>query len=342
MTTGFKKATKTQAKGRIALLGPSGSGKTYTALRIARGLSPDGRIAVIDTECGSASLYSDQFEFDVLELTTYQVEKFIAGIHDAERAGYDVAIIDSLSHAWSGTGGILDYVNDETKRQKSQNSYAAWRNATPKHNELIDAILKSRMHIIATMRTKTAHVQEKDERTGKTVIRKMGMETIQRDGFEYEFTMVIDLDLEHNGVVSKSRCASLADRVMLKPGEDFGREFAAWLNDGAPAPQSAPAPAPLPEPAPNTQSHTTERAVKAISTFSEMGVTEYQLLEFVGADSVEEITAEQLGAIANAYKDIRAKKTTAAALFPTMLSEPAPEFEEAATPATREPGEDDF
>lgn len=236
----FKRATKKQSKLRAALVGPSGSGKTYSALRIARGIVGDaGRIAVIDTERGSASKYSDVAEFDVLELDSYSVENFIGAIAAAQSAGYDLTIIDSLSHAWAGKDGLLEFVDNEARRSKSGNSFAAWRNATPKHNALIDAMLNARTHIIVTMRSKTEYVLEEDSR-GKKTPRKVGMQPVQRDGLEYEFDIVGDLDHEHVLVVSKSRCLSIADAVVAKPDEAFGATLAAWLSDGVPA-DAAPA-----------------------------------------------------------------------------------------------------
>ena len=102
----FKRATKTQIRLRLALSGASGSGKTMSSLAIASHLGQ--RIAVIDTERGSASRYADLFEFDVLELESFHPTKYISAIKAAESAGYDVLIIDSLSHAWIGKDGELD------------------------------------------------------------------------------------------------------------------------------------------------------------------------------------------------------------------------------------------
>lgn len=223
----FKKATKEQSRLRMALLGPAGSGKTYTALKLATALGD--RVAVIDTERGSASLYSDQFDFDVLELDSFQVQNYIDGIAAAK--DYDVLVIDSLSHAWAGKGGLLEFVDEAARRSKSGSSFHAWRDATPLHNKLIDAMLEAKPHVIVTMRTKMDHVQEKDER-GRTVIRKVGMQPVQRDGLEYEFSIVMDLDTDHVGVVSKSRCAGLADTVWKKPGADLATEIRAWLTTG--------------------------------------------------------------------------------------------------------------
>lgn len=234
----FQKATKERAKLRLALIGPAGSGKTYTALNIANNLGK--KIAVIDTERGSASLYSDKFDFDVLELQTFEPEGYIAGIRDAAESGYDVLIIDSLSHAWSGKGGILEFVDNAARRSGGGNSFGAWRDATPKHNALVEAILAVPVHVIVTMRSKMEYVQEKDAKTGKTTVRKVGLQPIQREGLEYEFTVTADLDIEHNMIISKTRCETITDKVFNRAGKDVAQTLLDWLNTGSePTPKAS-------------------------------------------------------------------------------------------------------
>ena len=228
----FVKATKKQAKARIAIDGPSGSGKTYTSLIAATALAKGGKIAVIDTERGSASLYSEKFDFDVLELNPpYSPEVYQGAIKAAENAGYAVIVIDSLSHAWEGEGGALDMADDATKRQKTQNSYTAWREVTPVHRAMVDAILQSKCHVVVTMRSKMEYVQEKNS-DGRTVINKVGMAPIQRSGMEYEFTIVGDMDLDNSIVISKSRFEPFSGRVQKKPSIEFFKPFVDWLNSG--------------------------------------------------------------------------------------------------------------
>jgi DNA polymerase III delta prime subunit len=250
----IKRATRQLAHVRIALVGPSGAGKTFTALRIARGLvGPEGRVCVIDTERGSASLYANEpdiaGEYDVLELTDqFSPDVYVKAIKTVTGAGYDVCVIDSLTHAWAGAGGALEMADDVVKRSRSGNSFTAWREVTPQHNKLVDTILQARCHVIVTMRVKTEWVLEKDEKTGKQVPRKIGLAPIQRAGMEYEFDLVADLDPEHNLVVSKSRCRALTDRVIRRPDGEIAAALRDWLSSGAPA--DAPAPEPAPESAP--------------------------------------------------------------------------------------------
>lgn len=231
MTTMFKQATRKQAKARVAIDGPAGSGKTYTSLLAATVLANGGKIAVIDTERGSASLYADEFAFDVVELENFNPRNYINAIDAAEEAGYAVIVIDSLSHAWEGEGGILDMHDAATKRQKTENSYTAWKDVTPVHREFVDRILQSKAHVIATMRSKMEYSQEKNG-DGKTIIRKIGLAPVQRAGTEYEFTVVCDMDVDHSLAVSKSRCKPLADKVVSHPDAKFFGILNNWLNSG--------------------------------------------------------------------------------------------------------------
>jgi DNA polymerase III delta prime subunit len=236
----FSKATKKQARARVAFCGPSGTGKTFTALSVARGLvGPEGRIALIDSEHGSAAKYADLFDFDHCILTSFSPDRYVEAIHVAEEGGYDAIVLDSLSHAWMGKDGALEQVDAAADRSRSGNKFVAWREVTPKHQALVEAILQSACHVFATMRSKTEYILEKDEK-GNSVPRKIGMAPVQRDGIEFEFDVVGDLDLRHKLLVTKSRCPELADQVIEKPGARFGERLRAWLTDGAPATPPSP------------------------------------------------------------------------------------------------------
>lgn len=229
----FKKASKAQAKLRMAIDGPAGSGKTYSALMLAKNLG--SRVALIDTERGSASKYADKFDFDVLELTTFSPLTYVDAIKAAVNAGYDVLVIDSLSHAWFGKDGALEQKDKAEARQKTPNGYTAWREVTPMHNALVDAILQAPIHVIGTMRSKMEYVQEKDG-NGRTIIKKVGMAPVQRDGVEYEFDIVGDMSIDHVMTISKTRCDLLDGAVIAKPGAELAQTIKAWLTDGAEAP----------------------------------------------------------------------------------------------------------
>lgn len=258
----FKKAIKAESKLRMSIAGPSGSGKTYTGLSIATALSPDKPIALVDTEHGSASKYADLFAFDVAEMhPPFHPDKFIQAIAEAANAGYGVVILDSISHAWSGTGGVLDIVDEAAKRSRSGNTYMAWKEGTPIQNRLIDAIVQSGIHIIATMRSKTEYILT-DNGNGRQAPKKVGMAPVQRDQFEYEFDVVMEMDIDNNGIITKTRCPALTGRVFAKPGENVANILREWLQGETVAPQAtkpaqhrngaqAKAPAPEKEDAPD-------------------------------------------------------------------------------------------
>lgn len=228
----FRKAERKQAKLRLALCGPSGAGKTYSALSIAQGLAPGGRVALIDSERGSGELYADLLSYDVAPLDPpFTPDRYIQLIHEAEQAGYQVLIIDSLSHAWSGEGGILDMHDKAAAASRSGNSFAAWREVTPAHNQLVDTILGADLHIITTMRTKTAYDMVDDGKGRKKPV-KIGMAPIQRDGMEYEFTLVLDLSVEgHIATASKDR-TNLFDGTHFLPSGTTGETLLDWLQAG--------------------------------------------------------------------------------------------------------------
>ncbi|MGX4694607.1 ATP-binding protein [Streptomyces sp. JNUCC 63] len=228
----FIPATKEQAKARIALTGPTGSGKTYTALVTGTGLGD--RIALVDTEHGSAAKYADEFAFDTLPLTTFQPTALVEALAVAAHDGYDVMIVDSLSHFWSGTGGMLEQVDNAARRVGAGGSFAGWKEARPLERAMLDALLAYPGHLIVTMRTKTEYVVEADER-GRKVPRKVGLKPEQREGIEYEFDIVGDLDHENTLVISKSRAKPLSGTVLHKPGAEFAEAVLGWLKAGKPA-----------------------------------------------------------------------------------------------------------
>lgn len=222
----FTKATRKRSKLRLAIGGPSGAGKTTAALRIAKGLG--GRTALIDTERGSASLYSDDFEFDVLELDSpYTPERFIEAIDAAEAAGYDNVIIDSATHEWDGSGGCLEINERLAVAKYKNNTWSAWSETTPRHRAFIDRMLQTRMHVIATLRSKTETVQTSDKK-----VVKVGMKLETRGGIEYEFTVVFELEHEsHMAVQSKDRTKLFPQPQEIT--EKTGHQLLAWLDSGA-------------------------------------------------------------------------------------------------------------
>lgn len=220
-------ATRKRAKIKMALQGPSGSGKTMGALLIAYGLSGNwNKVAVIDTENYSASLYAHLGTFKVLNIgAPFSPEKYMESIKVCEQAGMEVIIIDSISHEWEGSGGILDIHSNMTG-----NSFTAWGKLTPRHNAFVQAILQSPAHIIGTIRSKQEYVLS--ERNGKQVPEKVGMKGITRDGMDYEFTLVLDLDIKHNAIASKDRTGLFMDKPHFTLNPDVGEQILRWCKEG--------------------------------------------------------------------------------------------------------------
>lgn len=213
----FKKATKDKIKIRLAISGASGSGKTYSALAIASHLAKP--MALIDTERGSSKKYADKFEFDLCELTDFHPSQYIKAIQAAEQAGYGTIIIDSLSHAWY-------WELDAAASQR--NSFTGWKNVRPLERKLIDAIVGCRAHVIATMRTKTEWVVEKNDK-GKAEPRKIGTTPVQTSSIEYEFDIAGEINQEHILKITKSRCSELADKDFLNPGKEVAVTLNEWI-----------------------------------------------------------------------------------------------------------------
>lgn len=264
----FKRVSREQNRLRLALDGPAGSGKTYTALRFAFALAgPGGRVAVIDTEHGSAAKYEGEapdgipWVWDGVTLMEFSPSTYEQVIKEAGRQKYDVLVIDSLSHAWAGVGGALDQID----RSKDKNTFTAWKSVTPQHNALVEAILQSPCHVIVTMRSKMEYVIEEDEK-GRKVPRKIGLKPIQREGVEYEFDLIGDLDLDHRLTVSKSRCSAVDGKIVSKPDALFLVPVKEWLFSGSPRkeppPEPPPAAAPVVQPPPPPSSPASSAAVK--------------------------------------------------------------------------------
>lgn len=254
----IRKAERRKAKARVGIGGPAGSGKTASSLLVAFGLTGDwGKIGFIDTENGSGELYVNatiggtrigEYLYGRIE-SPFTPQKYIDAIKALEQAGVECIIIDSLSHAWAGEGGLLEQQGREADR--SGNSYTAWRKVTPQHNQLVEAILQSKCHIMTTIRAKTEYSQEKGD-NGKTVVKKVGMGLVQREGMDYEFTIMLDIGQDHVAFASKDR-TSLFDGQYFKPSVETGKALLTWLETGSDAPAPSPTTAPPPVPAQSAQ-----------------------------------------------------------------------------------------
>lgn len=227
----IRKAERKKAKLRMGIAAPSGGGKTYSALLLAFGLG--GKVGLINTEHGSGDLYAHLGDYDIINIEApYSVKKYTDAIKEFEAAGYSTIIIDSLTHAWAGDGGLLDKQGKLADR--GTNSFAAWRTITPEHNALVDSLLQSPCHIIATMRSKQEYVLEVNDK-GKQTPKKVGMAPVQREGMEYEFTVMLDIDMNHVAGASKDR-TELFDGQFFKISAETGKTLLNWLETGADEP----------------------------------------------------------------------------------------------------------
>ena len=225
----IRKAERKQAKLRLAIVGVSGSGKSLGAIQIASGMG--GKTVVIDTEHRSADLYANVADYDVLTLDKpYTPQKYIEAINYCESTGYEIIIVDSLSHAWAGEGGALDMHDIATQASSSKNSYTAWKEITPWQNKLINAIIQSPAHIITTMRVKT-HYEVVDVGGKKRPI-KIGLAPIQKEGLEYEFTVVLSMDKESYLYTASKDRTGLFEGKHEKLSKETGKKLIEWLNDG--------------------------------------------------------------------------------------------------------------
>jgi hypothetical protein len=225
----FAPAKKTDTHMKIALFGSSGSGKTYSGLLLANTLAQGKKIAVIDTEDNSAALYTKLAKFDTLILRPpYSPDRYTQAIKMAEQAGYGVLLIDSATHLWTGSGGMLEMV-DRTNAT-SNDKRAGWKYATPKYEAFLEAVKNAKMHVICTVRTKTKLLETEDEH-GSKKFKKSNDEPIMRDGIEYEFTTVLDIDITHLAKASKDR-TGIFDTVLPEYiTEETGKLFLKWLGE---------------------------------------------------------------------------------------------------------------
>jgi len=230
----IQKAERKAVKIKLAITGPSGAGKTMSSLLLAKGLVSGGRILVIDSEDGSSNLYADHdllggIQFDVIEIEApYAVSKYLKALEMGVQEKYDAIIIDSLSHAWAGEGGLLE--KKQGLDSRGGNSYTNWATITKEQELFKSRIVHCPTHVIATMRSKQDYVIEANDK-GKSAPKKVGLAPIQRDGLEYEFTIVFDVGMDHQFHVSKDR-TGIFDGCIERITEKTGVLVKEWLEGG--------------------------------------------------------------------------------------------------------------
>ncbi len=221
----LRQSERKRAKIKMALQGSAGSGKTYSSLLLAQGLTNGdfSKVAIIDTENGSADLYAHLGNYNVLSLQTpFTPQKYVEAIEVCEKAGMEVIILDSISHCWDY---LLDYHSS-----LAGNSFTNWAKIKPLEKLFIDKILQSNAHVIATMRTKQDYVL--NQKDGKFIPEKVGLKAVQRDGLDFEFTLVFDVDIKHFAVASKDRTEIFMDKPEFKISTETGKKILDWCNSG--------------------------------------------------------------------------------------------------------------
>jgi hypothetical protein len=226
----FRPAAKEAVKARIALTGPSGSGKSFTALTLATYLAD--RVAAIDTERGRLKEHQRRFKFDHFAPDRFDPRDLTKLLAQAGAAGYGAVVIDSFSHYWMGSGGALEFVDANTKPGGNKFS-SGWNEYRPIENAMLEALMSYPGHVIVTMRVKTAYVVETNAK-GKSEPKKVGLKPEQREGVEYEFSIVGEMDRDHVLRVTKSTCEDLMDAEISRPGADTAAIIAEWCSDGTP------------------------------------------------------------------------------------------------------------
>lgn len=300
----IRKARRSATKLRLLLTGPSGSGKTWGALQIAKGIG--GKCVVIDTEEGSSDLYDHLHDFDVIDLRPpFSPERYIEAITAAEQAGYEVIVVDSVTHCWSGPGGCLEILEDVAKAQFRGNTWSAFSVITPRWRAFVDKLLRSPAHIICSGRSKTETAQVDDH--GKKKVAKLGMKLEARDGLEFEFTCVLDLIHDgHYATVSKDRTGLFAGDpkpITVATGE----RLAGWLAGGHA----------VEPPQPSDDLEVVEKATAAIAdatTLARLDTITAGIAERLAQGRITQPTAERLGRLASERRTtiaIETEKTTA-------------------------------
>lgn len=236
-------ARREKMKAAIAFIGGSGSGKTLGMLLIAYGMMKEAypdleeekifqKIGVVDTEHKRSQIYADMTIADIrihpfyhIDLQApYSQQRYDEAIVTLKKAGCDVVIVDSLSHAWEGTGGFLDI------QQQNGGNFQAWAKVKPHIQAFIKSLTENDVHVLSSMRTKQDYQVERGE-TGKLEIKKLGLKPIQKDDLEYEFLIVWQLDQDHIARTTKDN-SGMFENQPSKITPEFGSKLYKWLEKG--------------------------------------------------------------------------------------------------------------
>lgn len=245
MSYEFRPAVREEVVLLIGLIGASGSGKTYSAMRLASGMVEKGkRFAVIDTEARRSLHYADMFNFDMAELKPPFRPSFYAdAIQSADKAGYKVIVVDSVSHEWAGESGILDWQEEELTRMAGDDyrkrescKMASWIKPKMGHKQMIQRLLQVKANIILCFRAEEKIGMEKDS-NGKMVIAPKGWQPICEKSLPYELTVSFLLTPDKPGYPQAIKLQEQHKAIfpLNKPiNEESGLMVSKWAMGGNP------------------------------------------------------------------------------------------------------------
>lgn len=242
MSYTFRPAIREQVGLLIGLIGPSGSGKTYTAMELATGICGQDKFAVIDTEARRSLHYADQYNFDFCELKApFNPKAYMEALRAADEQNYKVIVVDSCSHEWAGTGGVLEMQEEELQRMAGDDwkkreacKMRSWVKPKMEHKKMIQGLLQIRATLILCFRAEEKIAMEKDDKN-KTVIVPKGWQPICSKELPYELTVSFLLDPEKPGYFKplKLQEQHKAFFSLDKPiGKESGRLIAQWAAGG--------------------------------------------------------------------------------------------------------------
>ena len=237
MSFSFQDAKRTGVHIILGLMGGTGSGKTWSALELATGLAGDQPFAFIDTEAGRALQYADYFKFQHGELRPpFTPAAYLEAIVAAEKAGFPVVVVDSMTHEHAGDGGILDMHDVEHKRLggRDNTKMLAWVKPKGQPKKMVARLLQLRTHLILCFRAEPKlkmvsgfeMQREKLVRVpGKTAIVDMGWQPIAAKGLEFEMAASWMLRNETPGQVAEHSDEMHPSGTALKMPEPLKKIF---------------------------------------------------------------------------------------------------------------------
>lgn len=247
----IKSAQKFKQFAKVCIWGVPKAGKSHTALALATAMAGEnGKVGVISSEFGSTKLLAHKFPHDIIDLSeadehdgvpvpnAFSPQRYEMALKMLIESGYAAIVIDSLSHSWAGSGGLLESVG------KHKNTFSdGWGENSPVYDHLVNTIIAAKCHIIVTLRAKDKYVQEEyTKRNGDkgSSPKNAGEAPVMRKGFGFEFQVTMRMD----SMVGHIEASAVEDYIhkgeeIEKPGPELAYRLLEAL-DGAPLPEPSP------------------------------------------------------------------------------------------------------